>query len=121
MFAGRAGATAARLFAAALQPGAEEAVAAIFQNIVLQAATSEIGFQRGLLLLNRVSHRAMSIGLWRSSNDLDASERSGYLQRQLAHFPALLAGPLEAGQLEVVLELDGADEGDPSAMEVSPS
>jgi heme-degrading monooxygenase HmoA len=104
--AGQPGGSVARVFEARLIPGAAEQIAALFQNIVLHAATAQSGFQRGLLLLDPTTDRALSIGLWRSADDLAASERSGYLRRQLALFPALLAGPLDGSVLEVALEIE---------------
>src|SRR4051812_35962490 len=58
-FAGQPGGKVARVFDALLQPGAAEQVIAIFQNIVLHAATGQSGFQRGILLLDRATNRGI--------------------------------------------------------------
>jgi hypothetical protein len=92
---GTPGGAVARVYMARLKPDpdAVERAVTLFQNIVMHAATAQGGFQRGLLLVDRESFRAVSIGIWTTASDLLTSEERGYLTEQLAHFTNLLAEP----------------------------
>ncbi len=102
---GTTGGRVARVFSARLRPGALDLAIGLFQNVVMHAATSQQGFRRGLLLVDRAANLGMSIGLWESADALRASEANGYLQRQLEEFANLLAEPPVARHYEVCVEL----------------
>jgi hypothetical protein len=101
---GAAGATAARVVTAPLRPGSVDAVIGLFQNVVMLAATAQSGFRRGLLLVDRESDQALSIGLWERGDLMRASEANGYLQRQVEQFAAVLAAPPTHEYYDVVVE-----------------
>lgn len=104
MSAGMAGGTVARYIAAHLHPGHIDTVVALFENVVMHAATEQQGFRRGLLLVDRAANRAISIGLWHSRADLLASEQVGYVGQQIGNFTHIVATPIVPETLVVAIE-----------------
>lgn len=102
--AGISGGTVARFISARLHPGNLEMVVSLFENIVMHAATSQQGFRRGLLLVDRANDNAISIGLWQSEADMHASERTGYLAQQIGNFTHIVAVPIAPETLVVAVE-----------------
>jgi hypothetical protein len=52
----------------------------------------------------------MTISLWATPQDLEASESSGYLRRQLARVEAMLGGPVIRETFEVVAHSEPSDD-----------
>lgn len=84
----------ARVISVQLKPGSSEDVTRIYRDSVLPAARRQPGFQRGTLLVDPVTERAISITQWASPADLAASETSGYLREQLAKLTPYFATPV---------------------------
>jgi hypothetical protein len=53
-------------------------------------------------LIDHSTGKVMAISLWKTPQDLEASECSGYLRRQLASAEAILGGPVIRETFEVV-------------------
>ena len=104
LLAGMPGSTVARVISVHLNPGNIDTVVTIFENVVMHAATAQHGFRRGLLLVDRANDDVISIGLWSSENDLLASERIGYLSKQIGNFTHIVADPIVPEMLSVVVE-----------------
>jgi hypothetical protein len=102
--AGMQGGTVARFISAHLHPGNIDTVVALFENVVMHAATAQQGFRRGLLLVDRASDNVISIGLWQSETDLRASEQTGYLAQQIGNFTEIVATSILPDVLLVVAE-----------------
>ena len=102
--AGMLGGTVARFISASLHPGTIDTVVSLFENLVMHAATEQQGFRRGILLVDRASNRAISIGLWHSEADLHASEQVGYLSQQIGNFTQMVAAPIVPETLVVAVE-----------------
>jgi heme-degrading monooxygenase HmoA len=102
--AGMLGGTVARFIAAGLHPGNIDTVVSLFENVVMHAATEQRGFRRGLLLVNRVTDRVISVGLWHSEANLHASERVGYLSQQIGNFVQMVTEPITPETLAVMVE-----------------
>ncbi len=65
----------------------------IFQNSVLPAAKAQQGFRTGYMLTDTASGKGMSVTIWDSLADLQASEASGFYQEQVAKFAPMLTAP----------------------------
>jgi len=102
--AGIPGGTVARFISAHLYPGNIDTVVTLFENVVMHAATTQLGFRRGLLMIDRAGDNAISIGLWQSEADLHASEQTGYLGQQIGNFTQIVAAPIVPETLVVVIE-----------------
>ncbi len=102
--AGMLGGATARFISARLHPGHIDTVVSLFENVVMHAATEQMGFRRGILLVDRTSDRVISIGLWHSEADLLASERIGYLSQQTGNFTQMVAAPITPETLVVAVE-----------------
>jgi heme-degrading monooxygenase HmoA len=102
--AGTFGGTITRFISARLQPEHVETVISIFENVVMHAATEQLGFRRGLLLVDRASGHVISIGFWHSETDLLASERVGYLGQQIGNFAEIVTAPIVPETLVVAVE-----------------
>ena len=83
----------ARVVTIQARPGKLEEAAALFRESVIPAARQQGGFGSALLLTDAASGKAISITLWASEADQQASETSGYLREQVGKVAALLAGP----------------------------
>lgn len=83
----------ARTVTVQIQPNQNEAAVAIFQNSVIPAAREQKGFISLMLLTNPATGKGLSISLWESEADLQASEANSYFQAQLAKFGGVFAGP----------------------------
>ena len=55
----------------------------IYQDSVLPAAKEERGFRGALMLTDPYTGEGISITLWESEEDMDASEASGFYHRKL--------------------------------------
>jgi heme-degrading monooxygenase HmoA len=67
---------------------------AIYRDSVMAAAKAQKGFHATYMLTDASTGKGMSVTLWDSLEDLQASESSGYYQEQIAKFgPFLTAAP----------------------------
>ena len=83
----------ARVVTVQTRPGKLEEAAGLFRDSVIPAAKQQAGFGGALLLTDAATGKAVSITLWASEADQQASETSGYLREQVGKVAALLAGP----------------------------
>ncbi|HET8908465.1 MAG TPA: antibiotic biosynthesis monooxygenase [Ktedonobacterales bacterium] len=65
----------------------------IYQNSVLPAAKAQQGFRTGYMLTDAASGKGMSVTIWDSLADLQASEANGFYQEQVAKFAPLFTAP----------------------------
>lgn len=83
----------ARVTTVQVSPDKAAEAANIFQNSVLPAAKSQQGFRTGYMLTDATSGKGMSVTIWDSLADLQASEASGFYQEQVAKFGPLFTAP----------------------------
>lgn len=102
--AGMIGGNICRFITGGVQPVHIETVISLFENVVMHAATEQLGFRRGLLLVDRSTGGVVSIGLWHSEDDLHASERVGYLGQQIGNFTHIVTSPIVPETLAVAIE-----------------
>jgi quinol monooxygenase YgiN len=76
-----------------IQPDKLDEAIRIYQESVVPAAKQQPGFRSTQLVTDRASGTGLSITVWDSEADLQASEASGYYQAQLAKFAPLLTAP----------------------------
>ena len=55
--------------------------------------------------LTQTLAKNVSIALWETEDDMKASEKSGYLQEQIAKFAAVLAAPPTTEHFEVAVQM----------------
>jgi|GEM_PF-4515556 len=103
--AGMIGGNVCRFISAGVQVDHIETVVSLFENVVMHAATEQGGFRRGLLLVDRANGNVISIGLWHSEADLQASERVGYLGQQIGNFTHIVTSPIVPETLVVAVEV----------------
>ncbi len=81
-----------RVIATRYEPGMRDEITRTFRESVLPEARQQKGFQGGLLLTNEATNKAIAASLWETEQDVQASETSGYLRRQLAKLAHMLSG-----------------------------
>jgi len=76
----------ARMVIVQLTPGRADQAITLFKGSVLPAAQAQRGFKGAFLLTDRRTGKFVSLSLWETEADLNASEESGYYQEQIAKF-----------------------------------
>ena len=76
----------ARMVIVQLTPGRSDQAITIFKGSVLPAAQAQRGFKGAFLLTDHRTGKFVSLSLWETEADLNASEESGYYQEQIAKF-----------------------------------
>jgi hypothetical protein len=77
----------------------------LWRDSVIPAARLQKGFVSGRLLVNRQTGKTVSIALWQTEADAQATgESSAYLREQLAKFATLFTAPPVVEQYEVAAE-----------------
>ena len=77
----------------------------LWRDSVMPAAKQQKGFKSGRLLVDRKTGRAVSVGLWETEADTQATgEGSAYMQEQLAKFASLFTAPPVIEHYEVAAE-----------------
>jgi heme-degrading monooxygenase HmoA len=77
----------------------------LWRDSVMPAAKQQKGFISGRLLIDRPTGKGVSIGLWETEADLQASgQGSAYLQEQLAKFASLFTAAPVIEHYEVAAE-----------------
>jgi heme-degrading monooxygenase HmoA len=95
----------ARVVTAQVAPGKITEGIQLWRDSVMPAAREQKGFKSGRLLVNRQTGKIISVGLWETEADLQASgEGSAYLQAQLAKFASLFTAPPVIENYEVGAE-----------------
>jgi len=83
----------ARVIAARIRPGQLDELIAWYRAALLPAAREQPGFRGALLLTDPAGAAGLSLTLWASEAELEASVASEYLREQLAAVWPLFAGP----------------------------
>ena len=76
----------------------------IFRDSVVPDARQQLGFQGVLALVDRSAHKAISITLWQTEADAQASATGGHLQAQINKFASHLAAPSVVETFEVLVQ-----------------
>lgn len=95
----------ARVTTVQVSPENMEEAIRLWRDSVMPAAREQKGFKSGRLLVDRKTGRGISIGLWETEADVQASgEGSAYLREQLAKFAGLFTAPPTIEHYEVAAE-----------------
>ena len=88
---------AARLLPVEFQAGKSDEARSIYQDSILPMANQQQGFQGALFLTDSMANRGISISLWETVDDLQASEARSFFREQVAKLaPLLVAEPVRA-------------------------
>jgi heme-degrading monooxygenase HmoA len=91
--AGSCSGAVARVHRAITLPEHVPEIVHLFENVVMHDSTLQHGFQGILLAVDREAGHGLSISFWSNRADLTVSERSGYLDDQVARVSMFLTGP----------------------------
>jgi heme-degrading monooxygenase HmoA len=95
----------ARVVTAQYQSGKLDEGIQLYRESVLPEARQQRGFKGALALVDRSTDKAISITLWQTEADAQASGTSSpYLQAQLAKIASLLAGAPGVETYEVTVQ-----------------
>jgi heme-degrading monooxygenase HmoA len=94
----------ARLSTIQLHPGTLDEAVQIFRDSVVQDAKQQPGFQGVLALVDRSTHKAISITLWQTEAEAKTSATGGYLQAQINKFASHMAAPPVVETFEVAVQ-----------------
>ena len=83
----------ARVVTASALPGKLDEMTAIYKDSVLPASRKQKGFKGALMLTDAGGTKGISITLWDSEADMNASEASGFYQEQIGKLKPLMSGP----------------------------
>ncbi len=81
----------ARVTTIRIQPGKIEETLNIGRNSIAPAAEEQQGFEGLFLLTNSETGEGISVTLWKTEEDLRASDESGYYREQLGKLADVLA------------------------------
>ncbi len=94
----------ARVVNVQVQPSNRDEAIALYRDSILPAAKQQKGYKSALLLTDPNSGKSISITLWETEADMNASEASGYFQQQLAKFGAMFVTPPVTDHYEVSVQ-----------------
>ena len=94
----------ARLTTIELHPETLDEAVQIYRDSVMPDARQQPGFQGVLALVDRGAHKAVSITLWQTEAEAQASAAGGHLQAQINKFASHLAAPPAVETFEVVVQ-----------------
>ncbi len=94
----------ARIVAGMAKPGTIDQGIDIYKNSVAPATKEQKGFKGVFFLVDRDTHKFMSVTLWEMEADMEAGEASGYLQEQIAKVAAIIAAPPTTEHYEVAAQ-----------------
>ncbi|MHA2097658.1 MAG: hypothetical protein ACW99A_03150 [Candidatus Kariarchaeaceae archaeon] len=94
----------ARKVEVTIRPGTMDDAISIYENSVVPAAKQLDGFKEGYLFINRENNTSVSIAIYDTLENLNASQESGFLQEQFAKFGAQMAGPPETSTYEIAVK-----------------
>ena len=77
----------------------------IYRDSVVPAAKEEQGFMGALLLTDDYTGESVSISMWKSEDDMHASEASGFYHRKLDQLDALFISPPVRKHYEVSIQV----------------
>jgi len=82
-----------RVITGKIEPGNFEEAFAIFTDAIIPAAREEEGFRGANLFSNPKSGKFISTTIWKTEEDMNASDKGGYLKKQLDKIAGLLTEP----------------------------
>lgn len=95
----------ARVVTAQYQPGKLDEGIQLYRESILPETRQQRGFKGTIGLVDRSTDKAISITLWQTEADAQASGTSGdYLQAQLAKIASLVATAPDTETYEVVVQ-----------------
>ena len=95
----------ARIVTAQVSPEKVTEGIKIWQDSVVPAVKAQKGFKSGRLMVNRKTGKIVTVGLWETEADMEATgEGSAFLQEQLAKFTTLFTAPPVVEHYEVAVE-----------------
>jgi len=94
----------ARLTTSELHPETLDEAVQVYRDSVVPDARQQPGFQGVLALVDRSAHKAISITIWQTEAEAQASATGGYLQAQINKFTSHLAAPPAVETFEVVFQ-----------------
>jgi len=95
----------ARVTTTQISPDKADEATRLWRDSVMPAAKQQKGFKSGRLLVNRKTGKAVSVGLWETEADAQATgEGSAYMREQLAKFASLFTAPPVIEHYEVAAE-----------------
>ena len=78
----------------------------LWRDSVMPAAKKQKGFKSGRLLVNRKTGKSISVGLWETEADAQATgEGSAFLKEHMAKFASLFTAPATVEHYEVAAEV----------------
>ena len=94
----------ARVLTATAQPGKTDEGVQIVRDSLLPVTRQQLGYRGYLSLNDRTTGRVISITLWETEADLNASESSGLLREQLGKVAQVLATQVVREVYEVTVQ-----------------
>jgi quinol monooxygenase YgiN len=94
----------ARLATIQFHPGTLDEAVQIYRDSVVPGTRQQPGFQGVLAVVDRSANRAISITLWQTEAEAQASATGGHLQAQINKFASHLAAPPVVETFEVVVQ-----------------
>jgi heme-degrading monooxygenase HmoA len=83
----------ARVSIGQMIPAKVDEAIGIYRNSVIPAAKQQKGFKGLFVLTDRTTGKGITMALWETEADMEACERNGYYQAQLAKFKDVLSAP----------------------------
>jgi len=76
----------------------------LYANSIVPAARQQPGYQGAWLFVDRAIGRSVSVTLWDTMEDMEASEASGFYQEQLGKIAPLMTAPPAREAFEVAVQ-----------------
>ena len=93
-----------RMMRSPIQPGAKDDVLRVWREEVMPAAERRHGFAGATVLVDDREEYAFTLTRWDTLEDLEAGDRDGYVQAQVAKLASYLAGQPQRTVTELVFE-----------------
>ncbi len=97
----------ARVVTAPTKPGAIREGIRVYKESILPAMQKQAGFLGTTSLVNEAENKVISISLWATEADMQASEASGYLQAQMVKVAPFVTAPLANEHFETAVQAHG--------------
>jgi len=93
----------ARVTSAQIPVGKIDKFIEIYEKSVVPAAKAQKGFSGIYLFIDRSTGKGMSIGLWKSKEEMIATEKNRFFQEQVTKFVTFYIQPPIREEFEVVV------------------
>ena len=95
----------ARIVTAQVSPEKVSEGIKIWKDSVVPAIKAQKGFNSGRMFVDRKTGKVITVGLWETEADMQATgESSAFLQEQLAKFASIFTAPPVVEHYEVAVE-----------------